>query len=258
MRRGSVGGSQARWLSRVPSGFAPTGCPRYRPSGCHRVVDVIRAVVFDVGECLVNETREYGTWADWLGVPRHTFSAVFGAVIARGLDYRQTFQVFRPGFDLDEERRRRTETGQPEWFGEDDLYSDVRPVLGQLHNAGFWLGVAGNQTVTAGKILRELDLPVDMVATSDDWGVSKPDRGFFQRLAAEAPYPASEILYVGDRLDNDIQPASEVGLKTALIRRGPWGITQEHDPVADRVATMRIRSLNELPGKISAFNAGAR
>jgi integrase len=43
---------------------------------------VIGAVVFDVGECLVDETREYGTWADWLGVPRHVFLAVFGAVIA--------------------------------------------------------------------------------------------------------------------------------------------------------------------------------
>jgi hypothetical protein len=86
---------------------------------------VIRAVVFDVGECIVNQTCEYGTWADWLGVPRHTFSAVFGAVIARGLDYRETFQVFRPGFDLDEERRLRAAAGQPEWFGEDDLYPDA-------------------------------------------------------------------------------------------------------------------------------------
>jgi len=33
---------------------------------------VIKAVVFDVGECLVDETREYRTWADWLDVPRHT------------------------------------------------------------------------------------------------------------------------------------------------------------------------------------------
>jgi HAD superfamily hydrolase (TIGR01549 family) len=219
---------------------------------------VIRAVVFDVGECLVNETREYGTWADWLGIPRHTFSAVFGGVIARGLDYRETFQVFRPGFDLDEERRRRAEAGQPEWFGEDDLYPDVRLVLHQLRGDGFWLGLAGNQTVTAGKILRELDLPVDMVATSDDWGVSKPDPGFFHRLADEAPFVAGEILYVGDRLDNDIEPASQAGMKTALIRRGPWGIIQEHDPDADRVATMRIRSLTELPVKINAFNAGAR
>lgn len=49
---------------------------------------MIRAVVFDVGECLVDETREYGTWADWLGAPRHTFAAQFGAVIAQGKDYR--------------------------------------------------------------------------------------------------------------------------------------------------------------------------
>jgi hypothetical protein len=75
---------------------------------------MIRAVVFDVGECLVNETREYGTWADWLGVPRHTFAAMFGAVIAQGRDYRETFQVFRPGFDLYEEREKRAQAGQPE------------------------------------------------------------------------------------------------------------------------------------------------
>ena len=65
----------------------------------------IRAVWFDVGEALINETREYGTWADWLGIPRHSFSAVFGAVIARSEDYRQVFQHFRPGFDLDKERQ---------------------------------------------------------------------------------------------------------------------------------------------------------
>jgi hypothetical protein len=28
---------------------------------------------FDVGETIVDESREYGTWADWMGVPRHTF-----------------------------------------------------------------------------------------------------------------------------------------------------------------------------------------
>ena len=70
----------------------------------------IRAVWFDVGEALVDETREYGTWADWLGVPRHTFSAVFGAVIARGRDYREVFQHFRPGFDLDKSNARPAST----------------------------------------------------------------------------------------------------------------------------------------------------
>ena len=72
---------------------------------------MIEAVVFDVGETLVDETREYGTWADWLGVPRHTFASVFGAVIAAGKDYRETFEVFRPGFDLTREREARVVRG---------------------------------------------------------------------------------------------------------------------------------------------------
>jgi hypothetical protein len=90
---------------------------------------VIKAVVFDVGETLEDETREYGTWADWFGVPWHAFSAVFGAVIALGLDYRQAFGYFQPGFDLAAERQRRAEAGQPETFGEAGLYPDVRPCL---------------------------------------------------------------------------------------------------------------------------------
>ena len=109
----------------------------------------------------------------------------------------------------------------------------------------------------AGGILRALDLPQDMIATSDDWGVSKPDPAFFNAVATEAPCGPEEILYVGDRLDNDIRPAAAVGFKTALIRRGPWGIVQQHDPDAERLATMRIDSLSDLPERITALNAEA-
>jgi HAD superfamily hydrolase (TIGR01549 family) len=232
--------------------------PSAAVDGVRRLGGMIRAVVFDVGECLVNETREHGTWADWLGVPRHTFSAMYGAIIARGLDYRETFQVFAPGFDLVEQREKRAAEGQAEWFGEDDLYPDVRPALARLRSDGLWVGVAGNQTVRAGGILRGLELPCDMVGTSDDWGVAKPDPGFFEAVVGEAPCEAGEILYVGDRLDNDVRPAAAVGLKTALIRRGPWGIIQQDDPEADRLPTMRIDSLSELPDRIAEFNASAR
>ena len=130
---------------------------------------MIEAVVFDVGETLVDETREYGTWADWLGIPRHTFSSVFGAVIALGMDYREVFQHFRPGFSLDAERVRRADAGQPETYGEDDLYPDVWPCMTVLRGMGVWVGVAGNQTSRAGEILRKLNLPADLIATSEDW-----------------------------------------------------------------------------------------
>ncbi|MER5737323.1 HAD family hydrolase [Streptomyces sp. NPDC002262] len=219
----------------------------------------IRAVVFDVGECLVDETREYGTWADWLGVPRHTFAATFGAVIAQGLDYRETFQRFRPGFDLYEQREARAAAGQPEHFGEEDLYPDVRPALAQLRADGLWLGIAGNQTVRAGKILRELFTEdVDFIGTSDDWGASKPDVEFFRRVAEVVPFENSEILYVGDRVDNDLRPAVKVGMESALVRRGPWATIQWDDEEAQKLPTFRVESLAELSGNIIQFNAQAR
>lgn len=45
---------------------------------------MVRAVVFDVGETLLDDTREWGRWANWLGIPAHMFSAVIGAVAASG------------------------------------------------------------------------------------------------------------------------------------------------------------------------------
>jgi HAD superfamily hydrolase (TIGR01549 family) len=216
---------------------------------------MISAVVFDVGECLVDETREYGTWADWLGVPRHTFASVFGAVIARGGDYRDTFQEFQPGFDLYEQREARAQAGQPEWFGEDDLYDDVRPALKALRASGLWLGIAGNQTVRAGGLLRQLfTKDVDLIGTSDDWGASKPDPEFFRRVAEVVPFAPAEILYVGDRLDNDVRPAIEAGMPTALIRRGPWAHIQWHTTEAVALPTFRIESLLDLSALVAEFN----
>ncbi|MBL0887238.1 HAD family hydrolase [Myceligenerans indicum] len=225
---------------------------------------MIRAVFFDVGEVLVNETREYGTWADWLGVPRQTFSAVFGAVIAQGRDYRETFGEFRPGFDLTVERERRTEAGRPEWFGEDDLYADVRSCLSQLRSQGLVVGIAGNQTLRAEGILRELDLPCDVLGTSDSWDAEKPDVAFFERLVVEAGVAAGEILYVGDRLDNDIRPALTLGIETAVLRRGPWGHILRGETAArilgedyEAQCLFQLDSLAELPDHVAKHNAAA-
>ena len=212
----------------------------------------IRAVWFDVGEVLINETREYHAWADWLGVPRHTFSAVFGAVIARGQDYRDVFQVFRPGFDLDAERQARLDAGLGEYLNADDLYPDARPCLQALKDAGYFVGIAGNQTVRAGRFLRELNLPCDVLATSDDWGVSKPSPDFFAKLIEVSGHQADEIAYVGDRFDNDIRPAVAAGLLAVRIRRGPWGyISYQSD-----IANVELASLNQLPEELKDEHAG--
>lgn len=208
----------------------------------------IRSVVFDVGETLLDDTEEWGRWADWIGVPRHTFSAVMGAVTLTGRDNADTFDYFRPGFDIPTERQLREDAGVGENIRETDLYPDVRPTLQALQNAGFWVGISGNQSARAGELLRELSLPADGVVMSGELGLVKPAPEYFDWLTSWAPGRPEEIIYVGDHRDYDVLPAHSYGLRTALVRRGPWGHLWADDPVVLEAADWVVRSLLELPG----------
>lgn len=208
---------------------------------------MIKSVVFDVGETLLDDTAEFARWADWIGIPRHTFSALLGVVTAQGRDNAETFQYFRPGFDLFAERDAREAAGKGESIAEGDLYPDARRALAELRARGLWVGIAGNQTVRAAALLRDLGLPVDAIATSGEWGVAKPRPEFFDLVADFAPGDRSEILYVGDHRDNDVLPAHRAGFSTALIKRGPWGYLWADDPLVAEAANWIIGSLDELP-----------
>ena len=206
----------------------------------------IRAVVFDVGETLVDETRIWTDWADWLGIPRLTFMAVLGALIERGGDHRDPLRLFRPGIDIEAEFAKRRDAGVPDDLRLEDLYPDAVPALGSLIAAGYRVGIVGNQPSEAEAVFRELGLSLDFVASSSSWGLAKPDPAFFARIATELGLPADEIAYVGDRVDNDVRPAAAAGMAAIFIRRGAWGWIQagRSDPPE---ATATIERLDELP-----------
>jgi HAD superfamily hydrolase (TIGR01662 family) len=209
----------------------------------------LRAVVFDVGETIVDETRGWSAWADWLGIPRLTFLAVFGAVIERGGDDREPFEIFRPGLDLGEELRKREAAGVGDSVTAEDLYPDAAECLRELHEGGYRVGVVGNQPARAEAALADLGLPLDLLATSSSWGIHKPDPRFFARIAAELRLPAGEIAYVGDRVDNDVRPAAAAGMRAIFIRRGPWAWIQaaRDDPPE---AKLTIATLADLPAAL--------
>ena len=211
----------------------------------------IRSVVFDIGETLLSDAREWNAWADWIEVPRHTFLIVLGAVTAAGRDNAETFNYFKPGFDVTAERAAREEAGKGEYYDETDLYPDARPTLQALRDMGIWVGIAGNQTARAASILRTLDLPADMIATSGEWDAAKPTPEFFARIATVAPGTPHEIVYVGDHRDNDVIPAKTAGLRAAHLRRGPWGHLWADDPELRTHADWRINSLAEFPALLN-------
>lgn len=198
----------------------------------------IRAIVFDVGETLVDETRIWTAAAHTVGVTPFTLMAQLGSLIERGLDHRQVW----------------SELGvEPPAFREpikaDDLYADAIPCLHRVQDLGFIIGVAGNQPEGAAEQLNALGFDADFVASSAGWGVEKPSSLFFEKVVEAAEVVAEHVLYVGDRLDNDVLPAQRAGMRSALLARGPWAHINTDHPSASK-ADLQLESLDQLPGTL--------
>lgn len=205
-------------------------------------------VVFDLGETLVDETESWGRWADHLGVPRLTFFAALGAVIADRRAHTDVFEIFRPGFDLLAEDERLRAAGGGWGYTADDLYADALTTLHILRDRGFSLAVMANQPRACEDFMATL--PIDRYASSAGWGVAKPDPAFFDRVAKELMAAPSRIAYVGDRVDNDVLAAKAAGMLAVHLRRGPWGVLQADWPEATS-ADLRLDTLAELPAALA-------
>ena len=214
----------------------------------------LNVIFFDFGFTLWDEQRAWTEWAEWLGVSPLEFFAVLGSVIERGEPHHRAFEILRPGIDLAEQRRLRSEAGRSDAFRHEDLYPDALPCLTRLRAAGFRTGVAGNHFADFAHTLRKMNAPLDFIGSSEEWGVEKPSPEFFHRIVDISGCPPNEIAYVGDRLDNDIWPAKAAGLMTIFLRRGPWGRIHSLRPEVSE-ADIRIDSLGELPGVFGDIGA---
>jgi phosphoglycolate phosphatase-like HAD superfamily hydrolase len=189
----------------------------------------VTVVVFDVGETLVDETAMWERAADAAGVPRFTLMGVLGGLAARREPHSRVWEILG------------VEQPTSSWNA-DDLYADALPCLTRLRAQGLLVGAVGNTPAEAEEFLHG---KVDLIGSSGRWKIEKPSAEFFARIAEEAVAPAREIAYVGDRVDNDVEPALAAGMVAAHIRRGPWGHLHEPPPAA-----ISIRSLDELPAAL--------
>jgi HAD superfamily hydrolase (TIGR01509 family) len=190
----------------------------------------VKAVVFDLGETLIDERRHWAVVAEAAGVEPERMWSALGDVAARRVHHTQVYD------DLGVE----PPVVDDEWQAS-DLYPDAVACLSRLRDAGYLVGVAANQHAHADEFCRRL-FPFDLIGISALWGVDKPAPEFFQRIAATLPCRAEEIAYVGDRVDNDVEPALAAGMVAVHLRRGPWG--RAHESPASAIA---VESLDELP-----------
>lgn len=236
-----------RWRA---SGASCGSSPDARHVGTGRPAD--RWVCLDVGETLIDETRVWSIWADVLGVPRLTFMAAFGAVVARGGEHSGVF----PLVGVHDWRSRLPEVQDAYGgFQPGDLYPDALPALDGLRARGYRVAIIGNQPAERTAELRALGITSDVMAMSDEMGVAKPASAFFTRaLELMGGVAADAVAYVGDRPDNDVRPAAAAGMRAVWLRRGPWGVIALEPPPE---ATLVVASLGELVERVDSCWAPA-
>jgi HAD superfamily hydrolase (TIGR01549 family) len=205
----------------------------------------IRAIFFDVGETLIDEQRLYRDYAMRMEVSFEFFMTRIEEAMARREPIRNVFASVKPDFDFKAARAQREAEGKKFVIGPEDFYHDAAPTLEALKAKGYFIGVVGNQPATAEPMLRASGIAADFIATSEGWGVSKPDPAFFAKVIEAAGMEPGRIAYVGDRVDNDVVPARAAGILPILVRRGPWGRAQWDWPEASQ-AHLRVESLAAL------------
>jgi len=124
-------------------------------------------------------------------------------------------------------------------------FDDVGSALEALRDAGLKLGVISNYEAWLEDLLLDLELTslLSVRVVSGIEGVEKPDPAIFHLALQRIGLPASDVVYVGDVPDFDIDPAAAVGMFPVLIdRRG-----RHPDFTGPRVSDLR-----QLPALLEA------
>jgi len=118
-------------------------------------------------------------------------------------------------------------------------FSLTREVLSKKYR----LGVIANQSAGTEQRLEKYGIRqyFDLIISSAEIGFSKPDLKIFEIALDKVGCTSSETYMIGDRLDNDIEPAAQLGMRTIWVRQGTFAggslnlICHRPDHTVDRV-----------------------
>ena len=174
----------------------------------------IEWIFFDIGSTLVDEEEAY----------RHRIrDMIRGTSVIFDQFWEARIQFAKDGFNGDQKAVEMFGLTKTPWHSEDEVpFEDCEKTLKALCEKGYKLGIIANQEPGAKERLSRwgLDKYLSVIASSAEMGVAKPDKEIFLRALSMADCRPENAAMVGDRLDNDIRPAKELGMKTIRIRKG--------------------------------------
>ena len=175
----------------------------------------VRWLFFDIGSTLVDETEAIAhrvrETIDGTDVRFAEFEAKMRQFAMQGSSgYAEAAACFR--------------LAKTPWHSEDERpYGDCASTLRELKARGYSLGVIANQLPGAEARLQAWGLLpfFSVIAASAERGFAKPAPELFRWALDRADCAPQDAVMIGDRLDNDILPAKQLGMKTVWIRHGP-------------------------------------
>ena len=183
----------------------------------------IKQIFFDVGSTLVDESKVYeGRMRTIAKMANASYEYV----------YQTAMSFYKENKKGDLETMKLLNVEKPKWRFEDEfLYSDTKECLKRLSEK-YKIGVIANQSLGTEKRLEYFGILryIDLVIASAEEGVAKPDKRIFEIALNRANCIPKQAIMIGDRIDNDIIPAKEIGMKTIWIKQWfgkHWKITNE-------------------------------
>lgn len=89
-----------------------------------------------------------------------------------------------------------------------------------LNDVSIPMGVISNFNITLKDKLNEFFGPVFQdVFVSEELCIAKPNIVFYQRALEKIPFSANEVLYIGDSIKLDLEPATKLGFNCLIIDR---------------------------------------
>ena len=177
-------------------------------------MNAIRWIFFDIGSTLINEEEAYN---------HRIRDMIRGTVVTFEQFSEKRIQYAKAGYNGDQKAIEYFGLTKTPWHSEDEVpFDDCEHTLQALRDRGYRLGIIANQKPGAKERLDAWGLGryFSVIASSAEMGVAKPDEEIFLRALAMADCRPENAVMVGDRLDNDIRPAKELGILTVRIRKG--------------------------------------
>ncbi|SNT92486.1 HAD family hydrolase [Aristaeella hokkaidonensis] len=176
-------------------------------------MDGVKWLFFDIGSTLVDETKVYDDIFQKI--------AVAGGVSVEEVKTR-AIGFYKQNKRGHREVIRLLGVDYPEWSPlYEELYPDTMECL-RILKKKYKLGIIANQIPGAEKRLEEMGIRryFDVIVSSAEEGVAKPDPRIFNIALIRAGCTPEQAVMIGDRIDNDIVPAKQMGMKTVWIRQG--------------------------------------